>query len=364
MESLVSKFPDLTKVKMTFYPMVGSVEQQFQNLLDTLSWIDENKATPKQVYEQLRDKYKLSHYFARDIYTVLFVSSGMVTTRNEKCYLTTAGKIVLETSSPFVLLEVFEKSFAGVAGFLEVLRSKPKISSSELISIWYELVKDRFPKIQGWSRKTLNNQSRHRIDWLRTMEFIEVNNGLFSLTESGWQFVLQNPPELIAIQRHEIKEQEKQLRKSALDDFKPFGITNKIYSLRQTFARDRAFRAIVTEQYEYYCAICGIKLPTPRGIYLAEAAHIIPKHNEGSDDPRNGLCLCGNCHWAFDEGVVAINPNKLTIMIASYLQKTDKDTSTHKITKYDGRKIRSVIDNNYSPSKIALEWHSENIFLG
>ncbi|MCC6299050.1 MAG: HNH endonuclease [Anaerolineales bacterium] len=357
----MSKFPDLTKVKLTFYPMAGSVDQQFQNLLNTLLWVNENKATPKQVYEQLRDKYQLSHYFARDIYTVLFVSSGLVATRNEKCHLTTAGKVVLETSSPFVLLEIFEKSFAGVAGFLEVLRAKSKINSGELVSAWYELVKDRFPKMQDWSRKTLSNQSRHRIDWLRTMKFIEVKNGLFSLTESGWQFVLQNPPELIAVQTHEIKEQEKQLRKFALHDFKPFDTANKIYSLRQTFARDRAFRAIVTTQYEYYCAVCGIKLPTPRGVYLAEAAHIIPKHSEGSDDPRNGLCLCRNCHWAFDEGVIAIDSNKLTVMIASYLQKTNSD---QKITKYNGKEIRSVKDINYSPSKVALEWHREQIFLG
>lgn len=344
--------------------MVGSVEQQFQNLLDMLLWIDVNNAAPKQVYEQLRDKYQLSHYFARDIYTVLFVSSGLITTKGGQCYLTTMGKIVLETSSPFVLLEIFEKSFAGVVGFLEVLRSKPKIKSGELIGTWYGLVKERFPKMQNWSRKTLNNQSRHRIDWLRTMKFIEIENGLFSLTESGWRFVLQNPPELIAIQKHEIIEQEKQLRKSALGDFKPFETANKIYSLRQSFARDRAFRSIVTTQYEHYCAVCGIKLPVPRGAYLAEAAHIIPKHSEGSDDPRNGLCLCRNCHWVFDEGVITVNPNKLTVMVASYLQKTDANPSIRAITKYNGNEIRSVIDIKYSPSKIALEWHSDQIFLG
>ncbi len=360
----MSKVPDLTKVKMTFYPMVGSVEQQFKNLLDTLFWIEKNKPTPKQTYEWLRDKYQLSHYFARDIYTVLFVSSSLIATKNEKCHLTTAGGVVLETSSPFVLLEVFEKSFAGVAGFLEVLRSKPKIDSSELVKTWYDLVKDRFPKMQGWSRKTLNNQARHRINWLRTMEFVKVESGRFSLSESGWQFVLRHPPELIAIQKHEIKKQEKQLRKSALDDFKPFESANKVYSLRQTFARDRAFRAIVTSQYEYYCAVCGIKLPTPRGIYLAEAAHIIPKHSEGSDDPRNGICLCGNCHWAFDEGVVTIKPNNLTVVTASYLRKIETDVSIQKITRYNGKKIRSVMDANYSPSKTALEWHGEQIFLG
>ena len=87
----MSKVPDLTKVKMTFYPMVGSVDKQFGNLLDTLSLVSENKPTPIQTYDWLRSKYELSHYFARDIYTVLFISSGLITVKNEKCYLTTAG---------------------------------------------------------------------------------------------------------------------------------------------------------------------------------------------------------------------------------------------------------------------------------
>lgn len=364
MGRFMSKTPDLTKIKMTFYPMAGRIEKQFENLLETLSWIDKNKPEPNQIYQWLREKYELSHYFARDVYTVLFSSSGLVTLKNGKCYLTTSGKVVLQTSSPSTLLEVFENSFAGVAGFLEVLRSKPQIKSAELMNTWYDLVKDRFPKIQSWSRKTLNNQTRHRIDWLRTMGFMQVESGLHSLTESGWQFVLKHPPELIAIQKHEIKKQEKQLLEIALEEFKPFEMADKIFSLRQTFARDRAFRIIITSQYEYYCAVCGNKLPTPRGIYLADAAHIIPKHSQGTDDPRNGVCLCGNCHWAFDEGVISIEPKNLSVVTASYLKKVWQDTSIQNIVKYDGKEIRPVTNPDYSPSKTALEWHNHQVFLG
>lgn len=360
----MSKTPDLTKVKMTFYPMAGSVEKQFGNLLETLSWIEENKPNPNQVYEWLRAKHDLSHYFARDVYTVLFISSGLVTVRNEKCHLTTSGKVVLKTSSPSILLEVFEKSFAGVAGFLEILRSKPQIKSGELIIAWYDLVKDRFPKMQGWGRKTLNNQSRHRIDWLRTMGFIKVTDGLYSLTESGWQFVLQHPPELIAIQKHEIRRQEKELFEVALDEFRGFDETDRVYSLRQTYARARAFRIIVTTQYENHCAICNIKLPTPRGVYLAEAAHIIPKHSHGSDDPRNGICLCGNCHWAFDEGILSIRPDNLSVITASYMQNLPQDESVQSFARNAGKMIYPVLNQEYSPAKTALTWHNETVFLG
>ncbi|KXK14503.1 MAG: HNH nuclease [Chloroflexi bacterium OLB14] len=358
------KTPDLTKVKMTFYPMAGSVNSQFENLLTTLSWINSNVPTPNEVYEWLREKYKLSHYFARDIYTVLFISSGLVTIKNGKCILTTSGIVVLQTSSPSILLEVFEKSFAGVAGLLEVLRSNANIKSNELINIWFELVKHRFPKMQGWSRKTLGNQSRHRIDWLRTMGFIKVENGLHSLTESGWIFVLQHPPELIAIQKHEINKQEKIITKVIQDSFQPFDSSEKILTLRQSVARDRAFRTIVVSQYDYFCAVCNLKLSNTSGSYLAEAAHIIPKSNQGSDDPRNGICLCRNCHWAFDEGIISVKSESRTILTASYLKKAEPRKTPQSYIKFNGKKIRNANDSNFSPSNIALEWHNEKIFLG
>src|SRR5690606_16436941 len=125
-----------------------------------------------------------------------------------------------------------------------------------------------------------------------------------------------------------------------------------------------AFRIIVVSQYDYYCAVCNLKLSNPNNVYLAEAAHIIPKRNQGSDDPRNGICLCGNCHWAFDEGIISVKPEKLTIIAASYLKKAEPQETPQNYLAYNGKKIQKVLDNSYSPSKIALEWHNEKIFLG
>lgn len=63
------------------------------------------------------------------------------------------------------------------------------------------------------------------------------------------------------------------------------------------------------EQYDNTCAICGSQRETPAGTPEVEAAHIYPKSESSSDDPRNGLTLCRLHHWAFDNGWLAMSDN-------------------------------------------------------
>jgi predicted restriction endonuclease len=37
-----------------------------------------------------------------------------------------------------------------------------------------------------------------------------------------------------------------------------------------------------------------------------QGAHIYPKGRDGSDDLRNGICLCRRHHWAMDAGWISI----------------------------------------------------------
>ncbi len=356
---------DVSTVKLTFYPMAGSVVEQFDNLLQTLQWLDAVKPTPKEVYEWLRATFELSSYFARNVYTVILISSGLVSVRSERCYLTHDGRAVLDSASPVTLLEAFEKRFAGIAAVLEVLRAHNSVDAETLKATWFETVKKRFPKMQNWSKHSFSNQCRHRINWLRAMGFITVADGQYALSQEGWQLVLTHPPEAIAIQRHEIRKQEKQLQELALGNFQPFDPSiEKVRSLREVFVRDRAFRRIVTTQYEYCCAVCGFRLETPRSVYEAEAAHIIPKRKKGSDDPRNGISLCGTHHWAFDEGVISVRADNLTVITASYLEDRVSDASVQQILQLRGRHIRPVVNQDFVPSVEALAWHGQHIFLG
>jgi putative restriction endonuclease len=68
--------------------------------------------------------------------------------------------------------------------------------------------------------------------------------------------------------------------------------------------RDVSFRRRVLTAYSFHCAVCGIQLK------LVEAAHIIPvNHEMSTDETRNGLALCALHHKAFDQALIAINPD-------------------------------------------------------
>lgn len=191
---------DTNVTKTTFYPMAGSVLEQFNNLLTTLHWVNDNRPTPDEIYKWLLTTFGLSHYFARNVYTVLLISAGLVSIRQGRCYLTREGNAVLDADSPAILLEVFERHFLGLAAVLEVLRVRSNVDTRTLQSKWYETIKDRFPRVKNWSTRTVVNQCTHRVNWLRAMGFITNVGGRSALSESGWQFVITHPPEAIAIQ--------------------------------------------------------------------------------------------------------------------------------------------------------------------
>lgn len=72
-------------------------------------------------------------------------------------------------------------------------------------------------------------------------------------------------------------------------------------------ARDQGFRRIVTKAYDHRCALCGVRIITPDGHTVVDAAHIVPWSRSRNDDIRNGMALCKLCHWAFDEGMMGVS---------------------------------------------------------
>ncbi len=77
--------------------------------------------------------------------------------------------------------------------------------------------------------------------------------------------------------------------------------------------RDQAFRKVVNKAYDHRCALCGIRIVTPDGHTVVEAAHIIPWIKSKNDDIRNGMALCRTCHWGFDEGMLGVSNNYMVI---------------------------------------------------
>lgn len=81
----------------------------------------------------------------------------------------------------------------------------------------------------------------------------------------------------------------------------------------RTDVRDQAFRKVVTKAYDHRCALCGIRIVTPDGHTVVDAAHIVPWSKSKNDDIRNGMALCRTCHWGFDEGMLGVTDNYTVI---------------------------------------------------
>jgi len=75
----------------------------------------------------------------------------------------------------------------------------------------------------------------------------------------------------------------------------------------------------------------------------------------GSIDRRNGLVLCKNHHWAYDNSLFHIDPSERTVQVTNTLPD-DRDYSF--LEQHDGEPIAEpVVDpDRYRPHGVFLEW--------
>lgn len=117
--------------------------------------------------------------------------------------------------------------------------------------------------------------------------------------------------------------------------------------------RDSAFRRVVTELYDYRCAATGLRVVLPTGEAMVEAAHIHPFCELGDDDPRNGLALCPNMHWAMDRNLIAPGPDR-NWHVSPALDSRIPDFAV--LLALEGKPIFLPVQTRYAPKRESLEW--------
>lgn len=120
-----------------------------------------------------------------------------------------------------------------------------------------------------------------------------------------------------------------------------------------SYVRDPAFRRVVTEVYDYRCAATGLRLVLPDGSALVQAAHIIPFGESGDDDPRNGLALTPDMHWAMDQYLIAPDA-EFRWQVSPRLDKRIPDHQG--LTRIGGEKVILPKEARMYPRTDALEW--------
>jgi len=144
------------------------------------------------------------------------------------------------------------------------------------------------------------------------------------------------------------------------NEFRPFMQEDRASYVASLPKRDEAFREVLLNEYDYACAICGMKFVVD-DLHEAQAAHIVPKKRNGTDDLRNGLTLCRAHHWAFDTGLFALAPD-YTVVLSPLVQRAE-------IRKFEmqalaGQPLHRPLREAIVPHHAALSWHQQNVYQG
>ncbi|MFO7963077.1 MAG: HNH endonuclease [Desulfobacterales bacterium] len=124
--------------------------------------------------------------------------------------------------------------------------------------------------------------------------------------------------------------------------------------------RDQGFRRAIVALYDHRCALCGIRMLTPEGHTVVEAAHIIGWSKSRDDRPTNGLCLCRLCHWSFDEGLMSVG--RSYEVIVSKRVRMESNNPGHILTLSD-RPIFVPKEDRFRPAQDNLDYHRREVFI-
>lgn len=127
--------------------------------------------------------------------------------------------------------------------------------------------------------------------------------------------------------------------------------------------RDIRFRLRIVPLYRYACLLCGTKILLPSGITLVEAAHIHQFARSRNDDITNGMALCRNHHWAFDQGLWTLGQDYEVIVAKNaFIEEAPNQRS---LRAYHLRRVDlSWLEVGHRPSQKHLDWHRKHKFIG
>ena len=127
--------------------------------------------------------------------------------------------------------------------------------------------------------------------------------------------------------------------------------------------RDIKFRLQIVPLYHYSCALCGIKMLLPSGIALVEAAHIHQFAQSKNDDITNGMALCRNHHWAFDQGLWSIDTSsEIVVACGKFAEQAPNQTG---LMSYHSKQLDFLwLQPEHRPTQKNLDWHRRHKFIG
>ena len=124
--------------------------------------------------------------------------------------------------------------------------------------------------------------------------------------------------------------------------------------------REARFRLNIVAAYNYTCALTCYRLTTITGTSIVDAAHIHQFADSRNNELRNGLALCKNAHWLFDNGLWTLTDDYKVLVAEGHFAEDGPDQKL--LREYYGKKIHLPNDPNSWPNPLHLAWHRKNRF--
>jgi putative restriction endonuclease len=136
----------------------------------------------------------------------------------------------------------------------------------------------------------------------------------------------------------------------------------RLYEAARERGREARFRLTVVPAYNYTCALTHYRLVTVDSGSIVDAAHIHQFSDSRNNHPQNGIALCKNAHWMFDQGLWSVDDDYRVLVATNRFHESGEDALL--LSRLAGCHIKVPADRNYWPSKTQLAWHRERKFAG
>lgn len=134
----------------------------------------------------------------------------------------------------------------------------------------------------------------------------------------------------------------------------------KLYEADRDRGREARFRLTIVPAYNYTCALTGYRCVTVDAGSIVDAAHIHQFADSRNNHPQNGIALCKNAHWLFDQGLWSLTDDYRVIVASDRFHESGNEALLlHRIA---GKQIHLPPDSSYWPDKACVAWHRERKF--
>ena len=112
--------------------------------------------------------------------------------------------------------------------------------------------------------------------------------------------------------------------------------------------REARFRLTVVPAYNYTCALTRYRLVTVNSGSIVDGAHIHQFADSRNNEPTNGIALCKNAHWLFDQGLWSLDDNYRVIVAHDRFDEAGPENNL--LRQFEHKQILPPIDPCYLPS--------------